>query len=280
LVDKVNQKKFSITTWKAAGFRKFEKNMKINTNVTKELIPEPLRWIYLLPRVTLLNAIGAIILSIAFLAGIGQQTADEALGHEYTELFQAIREPVMFRSFWAIDAVIWIMISVTLLSISGIIRYQSPLKARFVAVCGVMQAFGVLGSFLRLDGISDLAARYLLVSPDQQIGILDSYLELWRVINSSNHLAVFFQGIGFLLAAWGLYSLRGFPRWLAIWFGLPGLLSIVQFGIYITGAEYLFLMNVLGLIAGSIALNITSTIVLWRPGEELISSISTRHAEK
>jgi hypothetical protein len=259
---------------------KFGKNMRMNTNITKEIIPEPLLWINFLPRVTLLNAIGAIILSIAFLAGIGQQSADGALGQEYAELLQAIRDPVMFRGFWAIDAVIWIMISVTLLSISGIIRYQAPLKSRFVAVCGVMQAFGVLGSFLRLDGISDLAARYLLVSPAQQIGILDSYLELWRVINSSNHLAVFFQGIGFLLAAWGLYSLRGFPRWLAIWFGLPGLLSFVQFGIYITGAEYLFLINVLGLIAGSIALNITTTIVLWQPGEELISSLSTRHAEK
>ena len=254
--------------------------MKINPNSTKEIIPEPLRWINFLPRVSLLSAIGAIVLSIAFLAGIGQQKSDEALGHEYAELLQAIREPVMFRGGWAIDAGIWIMIGVTLLSVSGIIRHQAPLKARFISVCGAMQAFGAYGSFLRLDGISDLAARYLIASSDQQAELLDSYLELWRVINSSNHLAVFFQGTGFLLAAWGLYSLRGFPRWLAIWFGLPGLLSIAQFGIFLTGAEYLFLINVLGLIAGSIALNIAITITLWRPGEELLTSLSTRHAQK
>ena len=254
--------------------------MKINTNRAKELIPEPLRWLYLLPRVSLLSAFGAIILSIMFLTGIGQQASDEALGHEYSELLQAIREPVVFRGVWAIDAVLWIMIGVILLSVAGVIRYQAPLKAWFISLCGTMQAFGALGSLLRLDGISDLAARYLLASSDQQTGLLDSYLELWRVINSSNHLAVFFQGIGFLLAAWGLYSLRGFPRWLAIWIGLPGLLSITQFGNYLTGAEYLFLINVLGLVAGSIALNITITITLWRPGEELITNLSTSHTQK
>jgi hypothetical protein len=252
----------------------------MNTNMTEEIIPEPLRWMHFLPCVSLLNAFGAIILSIAFLAGIGQQISDEALGPEYVELLQAIREPVLFRGVWAIDAVLWIMIGVTLLSISGILRYQAPLKARFISVCGGMQAFGALGSFLRLDGISDIATRYIFASTDQQAELLDSYLELWRVINSSNHLAVFFQGTGFLLAAWGFYSLRGFPRWLATWFGLPGLLSIAQFGIFITGAEYLFLINVLGLVAGSIALNIAITITLWRPGEELISSLSIRQVEK
>jgi hypothetical protein len=252
----------------------------MNTNMSEEKNPEPLRWMHFLPRVSLLNAFGAIILSIAFLAGIGQQISDEAMGPEYVELLQAIRKPVMFRGLWAIDAVIWIMIGVSLLSISGILRYQAPLKARFISVCGVMQAFGALGSFERMDGISDIATRYILASSDQQAGLLDSYLELGRVINSSNHLAVLFQGIGFLLAAWGFYSLRGFPRWLAIWFGLPGLLSIAQFGIYITRAEYIFLINVLGLIAGSIALNIAITITLWRPGKELISSLSIRPAEK
>lgn len=252
----------------------------MNTNIPEEIIPEPLRWLNFLPRVTLLNALGAIILSIVFLGGIGQQISDEAMGPEYVELLQAIREPVMFRAAWVIDAVIWIMIGVILLSISGILRYQAPLKARFISVCGIMQAFGALGSFMRLDGISDIATRYMIASSNQQAGLLDSFLELWRVINSSNHLAVLFQGIGFLLVAWGFYLLRGFPRWLATWFGLPGLLAIAQFGIYITGAAYLFLINVLGLIAGSIALNIAISITLWRPAEELISSLSIRNVEK
>ena len=248
--------------------------------MTKDVTIEPLRWLKFLPRVAVFNASGAIILSIAFMAGIGQQTSDEALGLEYVELLQAIREPVLFRTAWIIDAIIWIMIGITLLSISGILRYQAPLKARFISVCGGMQAFGALGSFLRLDGISDIATRYILAPSNHQAELLDSYLELGRVINSANHLAVFFQAIGYLLAAWALYSLRGFPRWLAAWFWLPGLLSIAQFGIFIAGAEYLFLINVLGLIGGSIALNIATAIALWRPGKELISTLSKRHVEK
>jgi hypothetical protein len=47
---------------------------------------------------------------------------------------------------------------------------------------------------------------------------------------------------------------------------------MAQFGLFLTGAEYLFALNVVGLLAGNIALNIATTIALWHPSSTLISS--------
>ena len=248
-------------------------NITGKTPLSEEIVPEPLRWLRFLPRLSLITALGAITLPIAFLAGLGQQASDQALGPEFVEMLQAVRSPGLFRLAWGIDAVIWFMLGAILIALAGILHHHAPIRARFIAVCGTTQILGALGSFLRLDAISDIASRYILASPDQQVELLSSYLDLWRVINSSNHMAVLFQGIGFFLVSWGLYSLRGFPRWLAIWFALPGLLAITQFGIFITGAEYLFALNVLGLITGNIALNLAIAITIWQPPKLLISSL-------
>lgn len=247
--------------------------VQMSVTISKEVIPEPLRWLNFLSRMSLITAIGAATIPIAFLWGIGQEVSDEALGPEYVELLQAARNPGMFRAAWTIDAIIWLMLGGILIAAAGILRHQTPIRARFISVCGLIQTFGGLGSFLRLDGISDIAARYVLTAPAQKAGLLNSYLDLWRVISSLNHIAVLFQGVGFLLVVWGFYTLRGFPRWLAIWFGLPGLLAIVQFGIFITGAAYVFALNVLGLVAGNIALNLAITITMWQPSKELISTL-------
>jgi hypothetical protein len=234
-----------------------------------------LRWLRLLPRLSLLTAFTAIALPVAFLSGVGQQASDNALGPDYVELLQAVRSAGMFRVAWAMDAAVWLMLGGILIAVAGILGRQTPIRARFIAICGMTQQFGALGSLLRLDGISDIATRYLPASPDQQAALLGSYLDLWRVINSSNHLAVLLQGMGFLLVAWGLYSLRGFPRWLAAWFALPGALGIAQFGLFVTGADYLFALNVLGLVAGNIALNLAIAVALWRPPKLLIAGLTS-----
>jgi hypothetical protein len=87
-------------------------------------------------------------------------------------------------------------------------------------------------------------------------------------------MAVLLQGIGYLLGSWGVFSVRGFPRWLAIWLALPGLLGIAQFSLFVTGASYLFLLNVIGLVAGNIALNTAIMIALWKPPNLLVSSVA------
>jgi hypothetical protein len=47
---------------------------------------------------------------------------------------------------------------------------------------------------------------------------------------------------------------------------------MAQFELFLTGAEYLFALNVMGLLVGNIALNIATTMALWRPSSTLISS--------
>lgn len=235
---------------------------------------DPVSWLHLLPRWSLLLALTALLLPLVFIVGLGQQASDNALGAAYVELLQAVRNPAMFRLAWLIDALVWLMLGVSLLVFAGALQRRAPIRAAFIAVCGLAQLFGAFGSFLRLDGISDLAIRYATTATADQTVFLEAYLSLSRVIDSANHLGVLLQGLGFLLVASCLLSLRGFPRWLAIWLVLPGILAISQFVLFITGAGYVFLLNIIGLLAGNIALNLAIAFALWRPGDELIAAVT------
>jgi hypothetical protein len=242
--------------------------------LTKEIESDSVRWLRFLPRWSLLTGLSAMLLPIAFLSGIGQKVSDNVLGSKFVELLQATRNPEMFRVAWGIDAITWLMLGVVLITAAGIIRRFSPIQATFITICGAAQVLGAFGSFLRLDGISDIAASYSIALPDQQVKLLGSFLNLVRVINSSNHIAVLLQGLGFLMVSWGFFRLNGFPRWLAAWYALPGLLSLAQFGLFLTGNDYIFALNVIGLIAGNFALNIVTTIVLWRPSNTLFLNVA------
>jgi hypothetical protein len=252
---------------------------ELKTMLTEKQVPDAVRWLQFLPRWSLTTGLVSLTLPIVFLIGIGQKASDNVLGAEFVELMQAARNPGMFRAAWGIDAIIWLMLGVVLIAAAGIIRRLSPIHATFITICGATQVLGAFGSFLRLDGISDIAARYSIISPDQHAELLGSYLNLSRVIDSSNHIAVLLQGLGFLMIFRGFFRLSGFPRWLAAWYALPGLLSMAQFGLFITGAEYLFALNVTGLIAGNIALNIASAIILWQPSKTLIFSAAGKSSD-
>jgi hypothetical protein len=240
---------------------------------SKEIVTDTVLWLRLFPRWALVTGITTSIIPILFLGGMGQIISDNALGQDYVELLLAARSPYIFRATWAVDAIVWLMLGGILISATGLLRRHAPIRSVIIFVCGIAQLFGALGSFLRLDGIGDIAAQYLTALPEQQIELLDSYLNLLRVINSSNHIGVLLQGIGYLLVSWGVLSLRGFPRWLAVWFSLPGFLAVAQFSLFLTGASYMFLLNVIGLVAGNIALNFATAITLWRPSDTLISSV-------
>lgn len=235
---------------------------------------EPVRWLRFLPRWSLLLAIAALSLPIAFVAGLGQHAADQARGPLYVELLQAARSPSMFRLAWTIDALIWLMLGVSLLTFAGLLRRHVVILAPIIAGCGVAQLFGAYGSFLRLDGISDLAVAFAAAPAEHQILLEESYLALARIIDAANHLGVLLQGLGFLLVAGSLFSLRGFPRWLAVWLFVPALLSITQFGLFLTGAPYQFVLNLIGLVGGNIALNFAIALALWRPSSALVEAVA------
>jgi hypothetical protein len=241
---------------------------------SNEIMVEPVRWLRFLPRWSLIVGLVSLTLPFVFIGGVGQQASDSALGAVYVELFQAVRSPVIYRVGWIIDAIIWLMLGGNLVALAGILRFHAPIKATFITICGIAQLFGTLGSFMRLDGISDIAAHYATASSNQQVILREFYLHLWRTIDASNYIGVGLQGVGFLLVAWGVFSLRGFPRWLSIWLVLPGSVAIVQFILFITGASYLFVLNIIGLIGGNIALNIAITLALWRPPITLISAVA------
>jgi hypothetical protein len=234
---------------------------------------EPVRWLHFLSRWSVLLALTASFLALVFMVGLGQQASDNILGPDFVELLQAVRSPFWFRFVWTIDAFVWLMLGVSLLAFAGFLRSHAALRPPFIAICGLAQLFGAFGSFLRLDGISALASRYAVTSTMDHPLILEAYLHLGRVINSSNHLGVLLQGMGYLFIASIVFSLPRFPRWLAAWLLLPGLLAITQFSLFITGAQYVFFLNAVGLIGGNIALNLAIAFVLWQPTNPLIHAV-------
>ena len=235
---------------------------------------EPERWLHFLPRWSLLVALTSLSLPILFLGGLGQQATDLLLGQDYVELLQAARNPPMFRFVWSVDALIWLMIGVSLLAFAGVLQRHAPLPATIIAGCGLAQLFGVFGSFLRLNGIYELGSRYLATAASDQGVILEFYLQLQLVIQAANLVGVMLQGVGFILIAVSSFTLRGFPRWLAIWLLLPGILALAQFSLIVLGTGYLFVLNVIGLIGGSIALNLALAVVLWRPRSGLKAAVA------
>jgi len=239
---------------------------------------ETTRWLRLLPRWSLVAGLVILALPVVIFGGVGQQASDNVLGAEYAELLQAIRNPGMYRVGMTLDAVGWLMIGGSLLILAGILRRHAPIRAIFIAACGIAQLTGSLGGFMRLNGISDLAVHYATAAPDQRAVLLESYLNLWRVVNSQFHAGNLLQGAGFLLVAWAVFSLSGFPRWLAIWLALPGLLPLVQFILVAAGTPFSLPLIIFHVIVGTVAMNFAIAIALWRPSPTLVSAVAGESA--
>ena len=246
----------------------------LNTATDHEGHAKSARWLRFLPRWSLAAGLFTIALPITILGAIGFKATDSALGADYIELLQAVRTPAMFRLGWTIDAIIWLLIGGSLLILGGILQDRAPIAGTFVCVSGVAQLIGFLGALIRLFGTTDLAVAYTSAAPDQQLTILNSYLNMWRIISSHFYAAVLFSGLGYLIAAQNFISLRGFPRWLAIWLALPGCLGLAQFFIVSFGLPKLDILNYIGVGLGNIALNFAIAGALWRPSSELISTVS------
>jgi hypothetical protein len=234
---------------------------------------EPVRWFMLLPRWSLIVALFTLTLPVLILVVIGQQPDDIALGLEYVELLQAVRSPIAFRLGWAVDAIIWLLLGGSLLIMGGSLRRKDPIMAVMIGVSGIAQLIGFLGTLIRLQGTMDLALIYSSVSPDQQGAVLNSYLDLWRIIRPHFSVPLLFSGLGFLLAAHCFFTVRSFPRWLAIWIAIPGILGISQFIITMVGLPKLEMLNFIGVGLGNIGLNLAIAIILWRPSDSIYAAL-------
>lgn len=237
------------------------------------------RWLRFLPRWSLVAGLVILGLPIVIFGGVGQQPSDNVLGEGYAELLQAVRSPAMYRLGMTFDALGWLMIGSSLLTWAAVLSRRAPIRASFIAACGMGQLTGVLGGFMRLNGVSELAKLYTAASPDQQTIVLRSYLDLWAVINSHFHAGNLIQGVGFLLVAWAAFSLAGFPRWLAFWLALPGLLPLVQFGLVAAGAPFSLPLIIFHVMVGVVALNFAMAVALWHPSSKLVSAVAGEFSE-
>lgn len=240
---------------------------------------DTVRWLRFVSRWALLAALVTLALPIVFFGGVGQQPSDNALGAQYVELLQAARSPDLYRVTMFFDVTGWLMIGGTLLSLAGVLRGHAPIRASFIMACGIGQLVGSLGGFMRLNGISDLAAQYASVTAVQQTDLLQSYLDLSRVIGSLFHAGNLLQGVGFLLVAWAVWSLMGFPRWLAVWLFVPALLPLAQFILVATGAAFSFPLVVFHVLVGIVALHLAMAVALRHPSPALLASVKVQTPE-
>src|SRR5258707_14034228 len=97
------------------------------------------RWLVFLPRWSLVAGLVILALPIVIFGGIGKLASDNALGAEYAELLQAVRSPGMYRLGMTLDAVGWLMIGGSLLTLAGILRRPAPLRANLIAARGGFQ---------------------------------------------------------------------------------------------------------------------------------------------
>lgn len=230
------------------------------------------RWLHLLSRIAGLIVLWGVIALPVYFVGIGFQASDNALGAEYAELMQAVRSPALYRVFMVFDGLGWLLMGVTLLTLAVLVRHHTPIRGLLIAACGIGTLAGSLGGFMRLHGISDIAAQYATAAPARQAVLLQSFLDIERVINSQFLAGNLIVGIGFLLAATSLWSLAGFPRWLAAWYLVPGLLPLIQFVSWASGAPFNLFLLMGHIFIGLLALNAAVALTFWRTAPTRVSA--------
>lgn len=234
-------------------------------------IDDSSHWLRFLSRLAAVAGLASLALIIVFIGGIGVDPSDSAKGQAYAELMQAIRSPVLYRLAMLFDALGWALMGGTLVILAAIVRRDAPIRATLAAACALGLISGVLGGFMRLVGVSHLASLYSSATPDQQTGLLQAYLVLREdVIGAHFAAGNLLAGAAYVLVAWSLRSLAGFPRWLALWLAIMGMLSLALFVVAAIGTFSfpLVLLTVLVLTGANFALART----LWNPPSALMSA--------
>ncbi|MBX7237108.1 MAG: hypothetical protein K1X65_22180 [Caldilineales bacterium] len=231
------------------------------------------RWLRFLSRWALVMVLVGLALLGVFIGGIGFAASDNALGAEYSELLQAVRVPVIYRVFTSLDALGWAMMGGALLIIAVSLRNRAPIRSLLIAACGVGLLSGVLGGVMRLVGISTLAEQYASAAPAQQAALLPSMLTLYALISAHFVVGDFLAGMGWLLVATVGFGLAAFPRWLAAWFAIAGLLSLLQGATSAVGA-FSFPILLFTIVVGVLGLHAAIAVAFWQPSPSLVSAIA------
>lgn len=195
-------------------------------------------WSKFLSRWALLTGLNYLGLILCVLILIIPASQNSSLPERYFELIAASRVPILYRLTIALDVTAWLAFGGLLITFAALLIRYAPIRGAFVAACGVGLVSGFIGACFRLAGTSALADRYLTVTPEEQAAILQSYIELLRLINILFSAGGFLGGIGLLLATSVGWSITQFPRWSTALLALAGIMhlskGVIELG---TGAD-------------------------------------------
>jgi len=195
-------------------------------------------WFRFLSRWALLTGLNYLGLILAILILILPASQNSPLPETYFELVAATRVPSFYRLTIALDITAWLALGGLLITFAALLIRQAPIRSAFIAACGVGLVSGFIGACFRLAGTSALATSYLTATPEEQAIILQSYIELLRLINILFSAGGLLGGTGLLLAISAAWSTTEFPRWSNILLALAGIFHMLKGGIELaTGAD-------------------------------------------
>ncbi len=220
-------------------------------------------WFKFLSRWALLTGINYLGLILAVLTLVIPASQGSLLPETYFELVAAARSPIAYRLTIALDVTAWLALGGLLVTFATLFVSRAPIRSIFIAVCGISMVSGFIGACFRLAGTSALAASYLTVTPGEQAAILQSYVELLRLINILFSAGGLLGGIGLLLAASAAWSMFEFPRWSNVLLALSAATHISKAVIELgTGAD----LGLLALLANILVIVVlfAIAIVFWQ----------------
>ncbi len=198
------------------------------------------RWFGFLSRWSLFAGLAVLGIFLTFGLGVGPAGQGSPLPQEHSELWAAINSPAAYRLFVTFDIAVWLAYGGFFVTLAAILIRHAPIRATLVAICGVGQLLGMTGAFMRLHGTTDLAARYAGAAPEQQEALLQSNLDLWYIVGAHFGAGAMLTRAALLLAAWAVWSMPGFPRWLVVLIALPGVVGLTQTVLDLTTGLFVF----------------------------------------
>ncbi len=198
------------------------------------------RWFRFLSRWSLFAGLAVLGIFLAFGFGVVPAGQGSPLPQEHSELWAAINSPAAYRLFLAFDIAVWLAYGGFFVALAAVLFRHAPIRGALIAACGVGQVLGMTGAFMRLYGTTDIAARYAGAAPEQQETLLQANLDLWQIVGAHFGAGAMLTRVALLLAAWAVWSMPGFPRWLAVLIALPGIVGLMQTVLDLTAGVFIF----------------------------------------
>jgi hypothetical protein len=185
-----------------------------------------------------------MVLFITIILPVGTTSS---LPATYLELIAAGRKPVLYRVTIAFDVTAWLTLGGFLIALAALFVRRAPIRGTFIGALGVSALVGFFGACVRLAGTTDLADRYLEATTSQRTSLLESYVDLQRLVNISFSAGGLATSIALVLAASVAWRRSDFARWTTGLIALDGVLGISKGAIELaTGAD----LGPLGLLGG------------------------------